>query len=82
MTIDLSEFLAKPVVKCAITRAIETIEDKNDLEKIAAALASPVVSNYSIVRWLKARGIQTTDSTVATHRKRRCRCESIAPEIK
>lgn len=74
MSVDLSEFYPKATSKCLISRLVDLVEEA-EKEKILAALDEPTVSNYAIVRWFRARELVTTDSSVSTHRKKRCRCE-------
>jgi len=74
MTVDLSEFRRVKDERCVIGRAFDSLTPE-DREKLQAALAEPDISNIAISEWLKKREIKTTNTTVGTHRKRRCRCD-------
>lgn len=74
---DFSEFFISKDTRCAIGRQYDNLSEE-DRALLTAALAEPTVSNFGIARWLKARGFTTTDSTVSTHRKGRCRCDKAA----
>ena len=72
MTVDLSEF-RKPVrvVKCAIKKAIETLDESATL---VAALEAQDITTSSIHQWLRKRGENMASTTVARHRKQECAC--------
>ena len=71
--IDLSEFYDKEYKPCAIGRILERLSPE-ERPTLQAALDERSISHFSIVRWIKKRGLETTDTTLATHRNARCRC--------
>ena len=74
MAVDLSEFRRVKDERCVIGRLFDSLNPE-DREKLEAALAEPDISHNAIVEWLQRREIKTTNTTVGTHRKRRCRCD-------
>ena len=74
MEIDLSEFRRIQDTRCVIGRAYDVLSDE-DKVKLTAAFATRDITNVGISEWLAKRGINTTYTSVGTHRKKQCRCD-------
>jgi hypothetical protein len=71
--LDLSEFYDMAIVPCAVGRFLATLsQDEQDV--FTEACSHNDITTASLNRWLAKRGMKTTDRTVLTHRKTRCRC--------
>lgn len=70
---DLSEFFAKPKRNCVAGRLILTL-NKEDQEKVLAALAESTIDAQSIVRFMNRRGVDVKHPALLRHRKGECIC--------
>jgi hypothetical protein len=73
---DLSEFTHSNRAgnTCKAFRATELLEEE-DRGKYSKALAHPGVTHYSIMEFLKRRGVSMAYETIRRHRNGMCRCE-------
>jgi len=70
---DLTEFFEKEKRKCKTARLIDKLE-KDDQEKVAAALEESSIDSMSIVRFIQKRGLDAKHNVVIKHRKKECMC--------
>lgn len=70
---DLSEFFEKPKRTCIAAQLMAKM-DKEDREKVEAALAEPSIDASSIVRFMQKRGVDAKHPAVLRHRKKECIC--------
>jgi hypothetical protein len=70
---DLSEFFEVTEKFCKARRLIDALE-KDDQEKVAAALEESTIDSMSIVRFLQKRGLDAKHNVVIRHRKKECMC--------
>jgi len=70
---DLSEFFEKPKRPCIAGQIISRLE-KDDREKVEAALIEPTIDGASIVRFIQKRGLDAKHPALLRHRKKECIC--------
>jgi hypothetical protein len=70
---DLTEFFEKGKRQCKTARLIDKLE-KDDQEKVAAALEESSIDSMSIVRFIQKRGLDAKHNVVIKHRKKECMC--------
>ena len=70
---DLSEFLEKPKRICISNQLIQRL-DKEDREKVEAALLETTIDGASIVRFIQKRGLDAKHPALLRHRKKECIC--------
>ena len=70
---DLSEFFEKPVKVCIAAQLINKL-DKEDKEKVLAALATPEIDGASIMRFIHKRGQDIKHPALLRHRRGECMC--------
>ena len=73
MSVDLSEFRAKPVKRCVVAIRTEQMTD-DDQAKYHAAMAADDITNASIVRFLINRGLVMNADSLRRHRSGICGC--------
>jgi pantoate kinase len=70
---DLTEFFESTKHFCKASRLIDKLE-KEDQEKVEAALVESTIDSMSIVRFLQKRGLDAKHNVVIRHRKKECMC--------
>jgi len=70
---DLTEFFESTKQYCKAYRLIDTLE-KEDQEKVEAAMLESTIDSMAIVRFLQKRGLDAKHNVVIRHRKKECMC--------
>lgn len=70
---DLTEFFESTKQLCKAARLIDKLE-KEDQEKVEAALVESTIDSMSIVRFIQKRGLDAKHNVVIRHRKKECMC--------
>jgi hypothetical protein len=70
---DLTEFFEVIERQCIAGRNINKL-NKDDKEKVLAALEEPSINAMSILRFIQKRGIDAKHPALIRHRKKECIC--------
>jgi len=70
---DLTEFFEETPRQCIAGRLIDKL-DKNDKEKVLAALDESNINAMAILRFIQKRGIEAKHPAIIRHRKKECIC--------
>jgi hypothetical protein len=70
---DLSEFYETKPKPCLFSRSTKDL-NKEDKEKLEAAMAELDIPVMSIHNWLQKRNVKVSCPTIRRHRKKECDC--------